>query len=196
MQEIFNALLQIKGSSIADVSRGTEIPYSTLREWAKGKTKNISMDNLQKIAEYFDVAPWIFHGSVDDIPSYINNKPVYDVAAGQGRINDTSAPRYITVPDDESTYATIRGDSMYPILHDGDVVRVVPSAETFQNELTIVKVNGNESTCKYVELTPEGIWLRAENKDAFEDKFYTMQECLTLPVQIIGKAVEIISRAL
>ena len=170
------------------VSKETGIAQQTLSSWEKGKYSP-KRDKIYKLAAWFGVPEEYFYeeGKVHE---------VYDVAAGQGRINETSAPRYITVPDDESTYATIRGDSMYPILHDGDVVRVIPSAETFQNELTIVKVNGNESTCKYVELTPEGIWLRAENKDAFEDKFYTMQECLTLPVQIIGKAVEIISRAL
>ena len=97
---------------------------------------------------------------------------------------------------DDSLIVRICGESMYPTLHDGDMVRVIPSKKTVESELTIVKINGDEATCKHVEITDTGIWLRGENADAYTDRFYTVQEVLTLPVQVVGKAVEIVSRKL
>lgn len=48
-------LLQERKVKTAEVSRQTGIPYSTLNEWSKGKTKKISGENLNKLAEFFDV---------------------------------------------------------------------------------------------------------------------------------------------
>ena len=85
---------------------------------------------------------------------------------------------------------------MLPTLHDGDLVRVIPATETTKEEYTIVKINGDEATCKHVEITDTGVWLRGENEEAYTDTFYSFQQVMTLPVQVIGKAVEIVSRSL
>lgn len=198
MQDVFKELLRIKGASIADVSKGAGIPYSTLREWAKGKTKKISQENLIKIADYLGVAPWIFYGTVDEIPLYLQQRPMFEVAAGQGRINDGYCACDMHEADgSEYSRIIICGDSMFPSLHDGDIVKVHHVADDIRpSDFAVVKINGDEATVKHVEFVSDGIWLKAENKDVFPDKFYSMQECVTLPVQVIGKAVEIVSRKL
>lgn len=190
MQDVFNELLKRKKVSTAEVSRGTGIPYSTLNEWRKGKTQNISQDNLRKIAEYFDIAPWAFYGSVDDLWMYLEGKPVFDVAAGQGRINSDYSGEYIKT-DEEDSYLRVHGDSMFPELRDGDTVKVVETSDVCPNDFAIVRIDGEALTIKHVEWTDAGLWLRAENKEVFPDRFYTAKEISTLPVQVIGKAVEV-----
>lgn len=79
---------------------------------------------------------------------------------------------------------------MYPILQDGDMVLISHEAETTPHDLTAVKIDGDSTTIKHVTIVDNGIWLKAENKEVYEDRFYTIQEVLTLPVTIIGKVIE------
>ena len=86
---------------------------------------------------------------------------------------------------------------MFPSLHDGDLVKVHHiTGNISPRDFAIVKINGDESTCKHIEITNDGIWLRAENKEVYEDRFFSVQEVLTLPVTIIGVATEIVQRKL
>lgn len=176
--------------------------------FSKGSVSKIdlhkpSIERVAMICNYLNVSPmYLFMGDDADIGDYddakryteaINAIPPtqIEVAAGNGRINDEY--------ENTSEYSTVKicGDSMYPSLHDGDLVRVHHVAEDIMpSDFAIVKINGDESTCKHIEITSDGIWLRAENKEVFEDKFYTVQEVLTLPVTIIGKAISIVERKL
>ena len=134
-----------------------------------------------------------FRAQADAIEAELADaEPVYEVAAGAGRINGNYADTYITEEHgEEFSWVQVYGDSMYPILHDGDLVQVHMQTETCKTDLTVVKVDGETATVKYVEMVENGIWLRAENKDVFEDKFYTVQEILTLPITIVGKVTEL-----
>ena len=148
-------------------------------------------DKLYAIARYFDVPMELFFDKVKD--SYLEAKePVYDVACGQGRINGDYSDEYIEEESEEDcSWCKVCGESMSPILTDGDLVKVRHMTQTEPTDLTAIKVDGESSTIKYVEVVENGIWLRAENKDVFEDKFYSVQEVLTLPITIIGKVVEL-----
>ena len=209
MNEKYKVLLQQRGVKTAEVSRKTGIPYSTLNEWAKGKTKKMSPDNLTKLSAYFNVPISYFYmpdflyrdGDFEAMVEKFSDSSFdermehyMDVAAGQGRINEEYEQ-----PNLDAEYSTVRicGDSMLPTLHYGDVVKVHHITNDIKpTDFAIVKINGNESTCKHIEVTAEGIWLRAENKEVFADKFYSIHDVLTLPVSIIGIAEEIISRRL
>lgn len=155
---------------------------------------NPSMVRIAKIAAYLDTTPdYIMTG---EFPK--DKDVIYDVAAGNGRINDGYGNEE-RASDTNPEYSKIRiyGDSMLPVLHDGDIVRVHHVTENISpSDFAIVKINGEESTCKHIEITDDGIWLKAENKDVFKDRFYSVQDVLMLPVTIIGVATEIISRLL
>lgn len=53
--EIFVQLLQKKGISALDVSRDISVPKSIVYEWKNGK-RQPSVENLIKLADYFDVS--------------------------------------------------------------------------------------------------------------------------------------------
>ena len=84
----------------------------------------------------------------------------------------------------------IHGDSMEPRMQEGDVVivRLQPNIET--GDIAIVRINGDEATCKKIKKTPEGLTLISTNP-TYDPMFFTPKEVQTLPVEIIGKVVEL-----
>ena len=118
--------------------------------------------------------------------------PLYNVAAGAGAYNDLYASEYLDGEDDSEEYSwcTVHGDSMSPTLFDGDLVKVKHQTSTTPQDYTVVKVDGEHCTVKHVEIVENGVWLRADNKSVYKDRFYTTHEVITLPISIIGKVVE------
>ena len=84
----------------------------------------------------------------------------------------------------------IKGDSMIPNIMDGDIVivRIQPDVES--GETAIVKVNGDEATCKRVVKQRSGISIVANNPK-YEPIFFTNREIEELPVTVVGKVVEL-----
>lgn len=85
----------------------------------------------------------------------------------------------------------IRGHSMEPRMMEGDVVIVRKQEDVESGDIAIVLVNGNEATVKRVKKQEEGITLIATNTSVYEPHFYSNKEIKTLPVQILGKVVEL-----
>ena len=148
-------------------------------------------DKLFSIAKYFEVPMELFFEEPVNIKSEYFY-PVYDVACGEGRINGEYATEYTDENcKDGFTWCEVHGDSMSPILLDGDMVKVELCTQTSPHDLTVIKVDGESATIKYVEITDSGVVLRAENKDVYEDHHFTISEVMTLPVTIVGKVVEL-----
>lgn len=159
---------------------------------SKMKNSKPNADAIAKIAWYFQVPAESLDNDASRneawIEKYYTEKPVYRASAGQGAYNDIYTGETISA-EDGFEYAEVVGDSMLPELRDGDIVKIKPQTETIPQDYTLVKVDGEHATIKFVEIVENGVWLRALNKEAFEDKFFTIQEVMTLPVTIIGKVV-------
>lgn len=164
---------------------------------SKMKSSKPNADAIAKIAWYFQIPAESLDNDESRNEEWIKkhylSRPLYRVSAGQGAYNDVYADETISIDDTDSGYEFIEvvGDSMYPVLHDGDIVKVKLTTETEPHDLSVVKVDGESSTIKYCELVSDGLWLKAENKDVFKDRFYSVQEVVTLPISIIGKVVEL-----
>ena len=85
----------------------------------------------------------------------------------------------------------IRDHSMEPRILDGDVVIVKRQDDVESGDIAIILVNGNEATVKRVKKQTDGITLIATNTSVYEPHFYSNKEIKKLPVQILGKAVEL-----
>ena len=116
-------------------------------------------------------------------------KPLYSASAGEGAYNGSSALEVVKMLDGDYEYAKVVGDSMLPELRDGDIVQIQPQTETEPHDFTLIKIDGETATIKFVEITAHGVWIRALNKEVFEDRFYSIQEVMTMPITIIGKVV-------
>lgn len=84
----------------------------------------------------------------------------------------------------------VKGDSMLPTLKDGDVVIVKKQPTVDSGDIAIVLVNGNEATVKEVKESPGGITLIGHNVAVYTPQFYSNEEIKSLPVEVLGKVVE------
>lgn len=84
----------------------------------------------------------------------------------------------------------LKGDSMEPRMRSGDVVIVRLQDTIESDDIAIVRVNGDEATCKIIRITENGLFLISLNP-AYEPMFFTREDVARLPVQIIGKVVEL-----
>lgn len=187
------ALMDSRNITAYRLSKDLNISRSTISDWKSGKTTP-KAESLSKIADYFDVPLTYFYADDIDVVNDMSagSIPIYDVAAGEGRVNGEHATEYMKAEHDEETsYIRIHGDSMLPELRDGDLVKVHHQTETAKTDYTVVKVDGETATIKFVEVTETGVWIKALNKEVFEDRFYSVKEVLSLPVKIVGKAVEV-----
>ena len=85
----------------------------------------------------------------------------------------------------------VKGDSMLPTLHDGDVVIVRQQPRVESGEIAIVMVNGSDATVKEVKESSSGITLVGHNVAVYTPHFYSCEDIEKLPVRIIGKVVEL-----
>lgn len=85
----------------------------------------------------------------------------------------------------------VRGESMEPVLYEDDVViiRKQPTADT--GDIAIVLINGDEATIKKIKRERDGVMLIGYNTSAYEPHFYSNEEIENLPVQILGKVIEL-----
>ena len=194
-------LMEHLNLSMSEFARNAGVSKATISRWFS-EEKTPRLDMIEKIASAYNVPLDYF---IDDsFTEYwkltdagwvektdVQNEPTYEVSAGYGRLNEGYERTSSNTLNTEHITVRICGDSMYPSLHDGDMVKVIPAKQTDPQDYTVVKINGDEATCKHVEITDTGLWLRGENPDAYTDRFYTVQEVLTLPIQIIGKVVSL-----
>lgn len=83
----------------------------------------------------------------------------------------------------------IKGDSMEPIIGNGDVVIVKQTDDANTGDIVIALVNGDDATCKRLVKYASGIRLMPMNP-AYEPMFFSNEEVADKPVRIIGKVME------
>ena len=84
----------------------------------------------------------------------------------------------------------IKGDSMEPRIKEGDVVIVRQQPEVESGQIAIIRVNGDDATCKKYMKHESGVSLVSFNP-SYPPMFYTADEVQTKPIQIIGRVVEL-----
>ena len=84
----------------------------------------------------------------------------------------------------------VKGDSMSPVLIEGDTIIVRKQEDCENGEIAVVLVNGNEATVKKVIKKENGIILQPINP-AYDPMSYTNKEISKLPVKIIGTIAEL-----
>ena len=91
----------------------------------------------------------------------------------------------------ESFGLRVTGSSMEPTLRDGDVIIVRKQPDVDNGDIAIVLVDGEDATVKEIRETPEGVTLIGHNVAVYQPHFYSNREIESLPVQIVGRVVEL-----
>lgn len=159
--------------------------------------KNISSQTLEKICNAINIAPSsLYEGTISKIrgkkipvlgviPAGIPIEAIEDVLDYE-EISEELASR------GEYFALKVKGDSMTPTINDGDVVIIKMQDDADSGKICVVMIDGCDATLKQIKKDPNGIWILPHNPNSsFQPTFYTNKEVETLPVRILGVAVEI-----
>lgn len=116
------------------------------------------------------------------------------VKAGYDWLAEENIVDYITlkekIPNVKEYYALkITGDSMLPLLSEGDLVIVHDQDDVESGQTAVVLINGEEATVKKLIKTNEGIELHSMNP-YYPVKKFTYEDMKSIPVKIIGRVKE------
>lgn len=191
--------LQQKNKKQSDLAKYLNVSNQTITNYAKGYNSP-RMDKVDKIAEFFNIERSDLIGHNEQVYEPPKAKTVKipvlgEVAAGIPIDAIENIIDYEEITENlahtgEFFGLKIKGDSMYPMICDKDIVIVRKQPNVENGEVAIVLVNGNEATCKKIKKDTQGITLVPKNPE-YKEKTYTNKEIQTLPVTIIGKVIEL-----
>ncbi|MGI5873136.1 MAG: LexA family protein [Bacillota bacterium] len=190
--------MQEKGISYAELSKKSGITSSSLQRYFAGGTKKIPFDAIEAISPVLGVTPTYLLGwerDKRDIPKTIKIPVLGVVPAGVPVEAVEDILDYEEIPLDWTKHGDyfalrISGDSMIPVICDGDTVIVKKTSEVQNGDTVIAMVNGYDSTCKKFKRTEEGIML-IPNNESYDPMFYSTKKIKDLPIHILGKVVEL-----
>lgn len=194
MYEIFEDLLKQKGITAYRVAKDTGINYQIFSDWKRGKSKP-KHDKILKIAKYLGVSDMYLEGLQENNDVNVTTKlpilgyvpcgiPIEAVEDIIGYVN--VSPRI----DKEHFGLVAKGNSMFPKIEEGDLLIVHYTPNVSSGKIAIVKVNGEDATCKKIILNENGITLIPLNNQ-YDPVFYNREQIEKLPVSIIGEVEEV-----
>lgn len=208
---IFTELCSSKNTSASAVAKELGLSNSTTTKWKKGSTPSGTV--LKKVADYFGVSVDSLLG--DGSPA-VNKKPpeiisnadiisdgknIYmiplfeNVSAGFGAVADDHIigyiPMYFTsqAEADESIFITVRGDSMYPKIENGDSVLVHKQSIVDSGTIAVVLLDEEDALVKRIVYGDEWIELQSINPMYPPMRFEGAE---MLRIQILGAVKKII----
>lgn len=182
-------------NKLCDISQS----YLSLMENGKRKPSAIILKKLAPIynLDYLDL--YEKAGYIDLIENeskkHISTVPILGtVKAGYDWLAEENVIDYITlkenIPNIKEYYALrITGDSMLPLLSEGDLVIVHDQDDVESGQTAVILINGEEATVKKVIKTSDGIELHAMNP-YYPIKKFTFEDMKNIPVKIIGRVKE------
>lgn len=191
-------LLELSQQELADK---IGVSKSAISRYESGSIGNMGLDKAQALVKALNLDPLVLLGFVGvkgqelkpvDLSASVKIPVVGSIPAGTPVEAIEDVIDYIDIPEDwvkgdaEYIGLEVKGDSMYPILLDGDrvVIRVQRTAET--GDICACYVNGYDATLKRISLTVNSITLKPENP-SYPPKTYTHPGEVT----IAGKVVEV-----
>lgn len=182
--------------SQVDMANAIGVSKQTLYKYENNIITNIPSDKIEAIARLAHVTPAYLMGWNNTATVQQTRIPIIgSVRAGipNDAIEDVVDYEEIT-PEmamrGKLFGLKIRGDSMEPRIKDGDVVIVLETPDVENGDLAVVLVDGNDATIKQISKTADALTLIPFNT-SYTPIVYTAEQCKTLPVQIIGKVIEL-----
>mgnify|MGYP002706260965 CR=1 FL=1 len=197
-KEIFSKNLKyymtINNKTRNDVCNDLGFKYTTFTDWYNGNIYP-RIDKIEMLSNYFRIEKSDLIEKKSNSEPPINKIPILGtVKAGYDWLAEENIVDYITVkesiPNVKEYYALkITGDSMLPLLSEGDLVIVHDQDDVESGQTAVILINGDEATVKKVIKTTDGIELHAMNP-YYPIRKFTFQEMKTVPVKIIGRVKE------
>ncbi|MCH5213140.1 MAG: helix-turn-helix domain-containing protein [Oscillospiraceae bacterium] len=188
-------LRKSKGITQVRLAEMLGVTQSAVTNWEKGKSVP-DYENQQKLADIYGI-------SIDELlgrEAPIKEKGIKIPVLGRVQAGiPVEAIEEIIDYEEISTEMSrqgeyfgliVRGDSMSPVMTDGDTVIIKKQDDCENGDIAVILVNGNDATVKKIRKGPTGITLIPINT-AYDYMTYSNNDIETLPVSIIGKVVEL-----
>lgn len=192
------ALRTNAGMTQVELANKLNISNSTLSQYESG-ARTPSDDMKLKIAALFQVSTdYLLSGTTNTVNSKTKGVqiPVLgEVRAGYPMETVENIIDYEEIDEEmarrgEFFALRIKGDSMEPRFVEGDVVIVRKQETADSGDIVVALVNGDSATIKKLKRHQNGITLVPSNS-AYEPMYYSNEEIMELPVNILGKVVEL-----
>lgn len=188
--------LNLRNKSQSDLAKYIGVSNGTITNYVNG-TNMPRMDRIDKICEFLLInrSDLLEGHSNGTRPKGVKIKVLGRVAAGVPIEAIEDVIDYEEIPEDMAKQGEffglkIQGDSMYPRIIDGDVVIVRKQSFANNRDIVIVLINGDSGTCKQYYHFDDHIELKPFNP-MYKPLVFTKEEVVKLPVQILGKVVEL-----
>lgn len=202
--EIFYQLCEESNKKPNVIAQELSIASGSITKWKNGSTPNSK--SLSKIADYFGVttdyllgnSP-VRHGGMEiqmiDDESYVPIPVIGEVAAGYKALAETNIIGYELVSSDtlrdgyEYAWLKVKGDSMSPLIMEGDLVLVRLQDEIESGELAVVIVDEEDGVIKRVKYSTRKVTLISENAEKYPPRVFEGKDIDRL--RIWGKAIDL-----
>ena len=185
------------GLTYEAVAAKTGFSKSVIYRYAHGQVQKIDLSRLAIIADALNVSPeWLGFGAERKTQTQAVKIPVLGfVRAGIPMNAIENIIDYEEISEEvarsgEFFALKIKGDSMEPKISEGDVVIIRKQSTVENGEVAVVLINGNDATIKKFHKTDVGIKLISTNPQ-YDPFFFSPHEVESLPVEVIGKVVEL-----
>ncbi len=187
------------GLTLLDIANACGVSEATVSRWESGDIVNMKRSRIAQLAKVLNISPsLLIHDDYDVLINYNSTtKPQVPVLGivpcGEPIEAIEDIIEWIDVVPSQATghFGLIaKGDSMAPYILDGDILIVKHSPVVASGKIAIVKVNGDDATCKRLIINDAGITLMPYNP-TFQPMIFSPQEVEEKPVIIIGEVVEI-----
>ena len=175
----------------SELSKALCVNQATISKWESG-TSFPDYQTLVKIAKYYKVSTDYLldeesHSAAKKIP-VLGISPAGIPIEAVENIIDYEEISYSLSKTGNFFALKVRGDSMSPQIEENDIL-IIKQQEDAENGAICVVMVGSEATVKRIKKESGGMWLIPENP-SFRPMFFTNDEIASLPLKILGKAVE------
>ena len=200
------------GITQKEVADFVGVSEATVSRWESGHIDNMRRDRIAALSKILRLSPLAIMGIDDtDLSTRLPDMVPIDartfrvpivgrVAAGRPIVADEEIVGYEYIDNkyskDGHEYFGLRivGKSMEPTIMDGDIVIVRRQNYVENGEIAIVLIDGEEATAKEVKESEDGLTLIGHNVAVYAPHFYSREEVERLPVRIIGRVIQSISK--
>ena len=201
-KEIFSKNLRyymtINNKTRIDLCRDLDFKYTTFTDWYNGNIYP-GIDKIEKIANYFRIEKSDLIEDSEKRKNSVNSAVVFiygSIPAGvpmeciEDIIDTEEIPADMLKGGKQYFGLKVKGNSMEPEYIDGDIIILEKIEDCESGQDCVVMVNGNSGTFKRVFKNENGIILQPLNSE-YQPMIYTNEQIESLPVKVIGKAVEL-----
>ena len=194
MGERIKRLRQLKGITQEDLAKIVGLQRGAIAKYEIGIVENMKQTTIKKMADYFGVKPsylMCLEDKLDELGNPVVSIPLlgtvkagYNYLAEENWIGNVDIDKKLA--DSGEFFAlNVKGDSMSPVLIEGDIV-IVKKQDDFENgDIVVALINGDEATIKKAKKSDSSILLRPFNNN-YEPLVFTYEEMKSIPVKIIG----------